>query len=180
MVGLLSVCHCIPKFAGTYSHGGRDGTSPFAQAMLGTIMEQSMLHLLHCFLFVPHVLCSTTLAVCGFDCFWGSRFGVFDVGRFCNHAASLDLSAFGDHVSCSFHDLIMERHSFHSLLLYSWWTNLCLYSWRQKSAETVVYINIRVQREGLNKGVLEGELYGDRSIIATKYSLVDRVDVEVV
>lgn len=48
-------------------------------------------------------------------------------------------------------------------------------------ASTVVYINIRVQQEGLNKNVLEGDLYGDASITKSKYSLVNRgVAMEVV
>lgn len=49
-------------------------------------------------------------------------------------------------------------------------------------AETVVYINIRVQQEGLDKGVLEGDLDGDSSITKSKYSIVDRggLDMEVV
>ena len=164
--------------------GRRHRTSPFAPAMLGTIMEQSMLHLLHCFLLVHHVLCSTTLTVCDFGCFRGSGFSLFDVGRFYNHVAALGLSTIGDHVSFFF---TISSWSGTAIIwcccILAGLTLALLHSSLvTNSAETVVYINIRVQREGLNKGVLEGERYGDRSITPTKpiYSLVERGDVEVV
>ena len=49
------------------------------------------------------------------------------------------------------------------------------------SAETVVYLNIRVQNEGLNHAVLFGELYGDVAMPKeSKYSLVERAEQEVV
>lgn len=43
------------------------------------------------------------------------------------------------------------------------------------SVETVVYINIRVQQEGMNRGVLLADLYGEASYSkSAQYALVNK------
>ncbi len=54
------------------------------------------------------------------------------------------------------------------------------------SAESVVYFNIRVKQEGLNRAVLVNELYGESSMdtnktkAGSKYAPVERAEVEIV
>jgi hypothetical protein len=63
---------------------------------------------------------------------------------------------------------------------YSWWGALLLilpalvYVPLAVIAETVVYLNIRVQREGMNYSVLDSELYGNASAFdQPQYAIVD-------
>ncbi len=101
MDGSFSFCHGIAQFARTSHHGGGHQTGPIHQAMLGTLMEQSMLHLLHHLLLVHDVLCCATFAVRDFGQYRRSRLCVFGLGCFFDHVAGLDLSANGDYVSFS-------------------------------------------------------------------------------
>jgi hypothetical protein len=64
--------------------------------------------------------------------------------------------------------------------VYSWWGALLLvlpalvYVPLVVIADTVVYFNIRVQREGMNYSVLDSELYGESSTLdQPQYAFVD-------
>ena len=159
-----------------------------------------MLHLLYMALLGFGVGGGTTTSKFCHGSFRGRRFGTFRVWYIYTHLAVLDLSSIGGYVSFFTSLLPGPYYNHHAgrsgrmgtclFLLYSgvaWLT--FFFPWGDYSAETVAYFNIRVQQEGLNKAVLEGELYGGAlpstttsSVTKSNYALVDRggADPEIV